>query len=176
MAVPDCPGANCEGAVNCRTVGAIWSIFSVTSAFALFPATSTADPVTTCPRPFVETFCSEGQVAIPESASVQVNVTATCAVFQPFTGGGTAAATMAGGVLSRLIVAHADAERPMESKTLPHICWLAPSVLTVAGGEQLAMGFVPGAHANVTVTSELFQPAEFGAGLAANEIVGGIGA
>jgi hypothetical protein len=46
-------------------------------------------------------------------------------------------------------------------------------VLRVTGGGQVAIGAVPTAHAKLTVTLELFQPAAFGPGAELDTIVGG---
>ena len=115
-------------------------------------------------------------MAIPERLSEQANVTVTGVLFQPlpFTAGDWVA-VMLGGVLSRLTVAHAVEERPVLSTALPQMDWLAPSALTATGDGQLASGLDPGAQVKLTVTSELFQPLEFGAGVMAAVMDGAAG-
>ena len=49
-------------------------------------------------------------------------------------------------------------------------------MLTTTGAGQIASGFVPAAHANETVTLELFQPLELGAGEIETVMDGGVGA
>lgn len=105
-------------------------------------------------------------MAISERLSVQENVTVTGVLFQPLPdAAGDWLTVMAGGVLSKLTVAHAWVDRPVLSTALPQNDWFAPSVVTRIGEEQLASGFDPGTHVKLTVTSELFQPLAFGAGL-----------
>jgi hypothetical protein len=81
---------------------------------------------------------------------------------------------IAGGVLSRLIVAEAEDTFPATSTAVPAITWLEPSVLTVAGGVQVATPDRESAQENVTVTFELFQELEFAAGEALAAIVGAV--
>ena len=97
-------------------------MLSVTCAEALFPAKSTAVPVITWLAPFVETVCGEGHVAIPARLSEQVNVTVTGVVFQIPLGAGDAVALIVGGVLSRLMVTHACADKPALSIAVPQTC------------------------------------------------------
>ncbi len=105
-------------------------------------------------------------MAIPERLSEQANVTVTGVLFQPLPfAAGDWVAVMLGGVLSRLTVAHAVEDRPVLSTAWPQIDWLAPSALTATGDGQLASGLEPEAQVKLTVTSELFQPLEFGAGV-----------
>src|SRR5712691_11549866 len=77
--------------------GGALSMLSVTLAEAILPALSTAVPVTTCPAPSVATVTGPVQLAMPEVASAQVNVTMTLVLFQPFAfGGGLAWAVIVG--------------------------------------------------------------------------------
>ena len=63
---------------------------------------------------------------------------------------------------------------PAMSVAAPEITWLAPCVVTVCGGGQLAMPEVASLHANVTVTSVVLIPEEFGGGAAVAMIIGGV--
>src|SRR5262249_33823653 len=95
------PAAFGAGLACAEIVGGVRSMAKVTLALAVLPALSTACPVTTWLAPSVLTATGAGQLAIPEVASVQVNVTVTLVLFQPpgFTSGFTAA-VMVGGSLS----------------------------------------------------------------------------
>jgi len=97
-------------------------------------------------------------------------------LFQPLPdAAGDWVGVMLGGVLSKLTVAHAVADRPVLSTALAQNDWFAPSVFTTIGEGQLASGLEPDAHVKVTVTSVLFQPFEFGAGEMTAMIDGAVG-
>ena len=150
---------------------------TVTCVDAVFPATSVAVPLITCRAPSADTVCCDGQVAIPERLSAQVNVTVTGVVFHPFGAGvGDATAVIVGGVLSRFIVAQAVAVSPELSVAWPQMDWPAPSELTTTGEAQLATWYDPAEQLNVSVGFELFQPLALGAGVTeATVMEGGIG-
>ncbi len=77
------------------------------------------------------TVIGEGHVAIPDSVSLQANVTVTFELFQPAAlAAGEMLTEIVGGVLSMLIVTHAGAVFPAASSTWTQTTWLAPSVLT----------------------------------------------
>jgi hypothetical protein len=77
-------------------------------------------------------------------------------------------------VLSRLIVTLAVAVSSAVSMAVPLTIWPTPSVDTVCGLGQLAIGRPPAVQVYVTVTFELFQPLPFAAGVADAEIAGGV--
>jgi hypothetical protein len=79
-------------------VGGVLSIFSVTFAVADVPALLVAVPEMTWLAPSVVTICGDGQVAIPEPASVQVKLTVTFVLFHPLAFGcGDICAEIVGG-------------------------------------------------------------------------------
>src|SRR5438445_529416 len=63
--------------------GAVLSMFSVTQACAVLPATSTAFPQNGWLAPSVLTGIDAGHVATPEPASEHVKLTTTLLLFQP---------------------------------------------------------------------------------------------
>ncbi|OLE36849.1 MAG: hypothetical protein AUG48_06085 [Actinobacteria bacterium 13_1_20CM_3_68_9] len=84
-------------------VGSVLSSETPAGSWALLPALSTAVPVTTWLAPSVVTTWSAVQLAIPESASWQSNLTVTSLLFQPFRfATGARTCEMVGGVLSML--------------------------------------------------------------------------
>src|ERR1700739_1997418 len=106
---------------------------------------------------------------------VQTKPTVTAELFQPAEfGAGEMLAITFGGVVAMLKVVCAVAEFPAASRTVPVMTWFAPSVLIVCACGQLKIGAVPTVQVNVTVTLELFQPFEFGAGEAAAVIIGAV--
>src|SRR3989442_12781307 len=134
---------------------------------------STAVPFMTCPAPSVVTVTGSGQRAILLPASVHVKLTRTSVLFQPAAfGGGVTIALIPGRLLSMLSVTDAVAWLPATSMAVPLTTWPAPSLLTVTGSGQRAMPLPPSAHAKLTRTSVLFQPAVFGNGLTTALIVG----
>ena len=64
-------------------LGPVLSSLIVTEAVAELPATSVAVPPTIWFAPSLVITCGGGQFAIPEVASLQVNVTVTGVLFQP---------------------------------------------------------------------------------------------
>jgi hypothetical protein len=80
----------------------------------------------------VLTITGAGQIATPESESLQVNVTVTLALFQPFAFGGCdELADTVGGVLSMFSVMLVVALLPALSVAVPEMTCPAPSVVTV---------------------------------------------
>ena len=99
----------------------------------------------------------------PDSASVIVPVTVREPVLTdaPFEG---LAIVTNGGVMSRFTCVVIVAVLFAVSATVPETAWLAPSALTMTGGEQLWIGAGPGVHVNVTIAAELFHQFALGAG------------
>src|SRR3954447_25841286 len=81
---------------------------------------------------------------------------------------------MTGLVLSMLTAAGSVAVLPALSWTVPVTAWAWPSVVTVCGPVQLATPDSASEQVNVTVTSSLFQPSPFAAGLWAWPMVGDV--
>ena len=63
-------------------------MLTVAGSVAVLPALSVAVPVTGWPLPSLVTVCGPVQLASPDSASAQENVTVTLPLFQPLTFGG----------------------------------------------------------------------------------------
>src|SRR5258708_7769860 len=144
------------------TVGGFVPIFSVRLASAEFPATSVAVPEPVWPAPSVLIVWGGGQAAIGAVVFVQTKLTVTLELFHPYASGtGDAGAVILGGVNAIFSSTFAVAEFPATSATVPVTIWFAPSVLTVWGCGQLAIGAVVAVQLNVTVTAELFQPLAF---------------
>src|SRR5207244_1033390 len=121
------------------------------------------------------------QLAMPDRLSFPLKVTVTSVLFQPNALGGTSRAALAVGlVLSMLMLLTVDgsAALPATSTQLPVLVtvWLAPSVLTVAPATVLVATpdctAPASAQLKPTVTSTLFQPKAFGAGLRLPVITG----
>jgi len=79
---------------------------------------------------------------------------------------------MTGGVISIFTETLTVAVLPAVSVTLPVTTCPAPSVESVCGLEQLAIGRPPRVHVKLMVTGELFQPLELGAGLSVATMAG----
>ncbi len=125
-----------ESGANCT--------LNVTLVDAVFPALSVAVPLNTCPAPAVVTFMGAGQIAMPESPSVQVNVITAGAVTTPLApGAGVTVAVMAGGVLSIFSVVLALAVCPAASVTVALTIWFAPSSMTVCDAGHCSGGTPP---------------------------------
>ena len=87
---------------------------------AVWPARSRAVPLTGWFAPSVEMVIRAGQSAMPEAASLHVNVTVTSVWFHPMAfGGGSSEAVMVGGVRSTLIDTLASAVLPALSDAVP---------------------------------------------------------
>ena len=155
------------------TVGGVLSRLMVTEVLALLPAASCATPVKTWFAPSAVTAISGGQTAMSESRSRQKKASAASLRIQPAAfGSGELTALMLGGVLSMFTLSAAWAVLPARSTAVPPVAWPAPSSVSVTGPEQLAIPDPPSLHANVTLTSVLFQPAALGAGAGTAAIVG----
>jgi hypothetical protein len=107
----------------------------------------------------------------PDKASLMVPETETDGVLTDAPLVGLVILTV-GGVRSKFTVALVVAVFEAVSLAVPVITWPAPSVLTVAGEEQLEIGAPPGRQLNVTVTVELFHPLLAGDGEAEAEMPG----
>jgi hypothetical protein len=112
-------------------------------------------------------------VATPESASVTVPCTVIVDVFNTAPAAGDVIVTT-GGVLSKLITALADDEFPAKSATDCVIDCAFPSVFTSWEPGHDTTPERPSKQVKVKVTSELFQPAALGAGLAAVDMKGAV--
>lgn len=107
--------------------------------------------------------------ASPESPSLAMPVRASWGVVTIVPGVGTVIA-MSGGVLSSLTVKEVLAVLPVLSVTVPEMTRLAASVDATTGGGHVR-GATPPEQVKATVTFVRFQPAAFGAGIGAAEIV-----
>src|SRR4051794_38554695 len=108
-----------------------------TVAVVPWPRASTAVPSTDWPAPSLDTVTGAVQVAIPEPASAQVNVTVTGVRLQPVA---LAAPVIVGAVVSTEIAETvAVAVWPTRSAAVPVTDWPAPSVATVTGAAQDAI-------------------------------------
>ena len=114
----------------------------------------------------------------PDRGSVPVKEIVTGAVYQPVGLRGTESVITSltvGAVSSILIgVTVAEPTLPALSVQEPDTDWLAPCVLTVVGGEQLAMPEVESIPVKVTVTEELFHPYVSGIGASVPPTTGGV--
>jgi hypothetical protein len=168
------PAAFAAGVADAEIVGLLLSIFTVAEAVAELPALSVAVRGIICPAPSAETTTGEGQTEVPLNESLQLNETITSELFHPAAvGDGLIEALMLGIVLSMFSVTAAVAVFPALSVAVPEITWPAPSLLTITGDGHAAIPLSASLHAYVTVTLELFQPKEFGVGIAIAEMVGG---
>src|SRR5579864_5491821 len=177
MPMEETPKARLEpfaGALIVRT-GAVLSRLIVTAVDALLPAASMAVPETFKPVTSFVIVCGAGHTAMPEFASLQVNVTVGFVLFHPASlGAGEMVAVITGGVLSILTGNDAVATFPATSTAVPEIVCLAPSPLTVDADAQVAIPESESPQLNETVTSVLFQPAALGCGEATGWMLGGV--
>ena len=87
------------------TAGGVLSRLMMTLSLALFPARSTAMPVTSWSAPSVISAIGSGRMSSPERLSLATKLTVTSVLFQPAAlGSGPTTAVMTGGVLSRRMV------------------------------------------------------------------------
>src|SRR5687767_8903334 len=114
--------------------------------------------------PSVDTTRSPGQVAIPDSASVQVKRTVTGWAYQPAPLPlSSAAALMVGAVRSmRTGPWVVEAVLPALSTAVPGTSVPLVSAASDTGAVQVCTPESPSAQAKLTVTVELFQPATGG--------------
>ena len=91
-------------------------------ALFVFPALSTAVPLMVC-KPVVVVVTGDGQVATPDKASEQLNVTVALValIIPPGLGEGTTVAVITGGVRSIFSVVLADALWPAASVAVAEI-------------------------------------------------------
>src|SRR5688572_21081359 len=120
-----------------------------TAAVATLPARSSAVPLAVWPAPSAERRTGGGHVATPESASAQVKLTTTSALFQPSAFEGVRLAAIVGAVRSTLTLATVVlATLPARSIAVPDVPWLAPSVAIVTGPPQVATPARSSPHVN----------------------------
>jgi hypothetical protein len=98
---------------------------------AELPALSVAVPLKGSLAPAVVILIDAGQLAVPESASLQVNETTAGIVTTPFTAAGVTLAVMPGLVLSIFSVTATEARLPFASVAVAVTTWFAPSVITI---------------------------------------------
>ncbi len=118
---------------------------------------------------------------MPDSPSVQAYVTVTSALYQPRPlaarfafGARSAAAVIAGSVLSMLTSALSVAVLPALSVAVPVTVWSSPSVEITLSAVHEAMPEVASAQTNFTVTFVRFQPLAFASGDCVWLIVGDV--
>src|SRR5689334_12760541 len=109
----------------------------------VLPARSVVVPLNVWLAPSVVTLMVAGQLAVPESASVQAKVTVAGSLTTPCTGAGLTVAVTAGFVLSMFSVTEAEAWLPFASAAVPVMTWFAPSVVMVAGPGHCTGGTPP---------------------------------
>ncbi len=142
-------------------LGSVWSmLIAPTVDEAVFPASSVQVPVTDWDVPSVLSMLGLDEELIPERASVQVKLTVTGPLFQPFElGPGLLEPETVGGVRSMLIpVTVVDAEFPALSVQLPVADWLGPSLVKVDGPERDDTPDRESEQEKLMVTGPLFQP------------------
>ena len=116
-----------------------------------------------------------GHAAIGAVPAAQAKLTVTFELFQPAEfGAGEMLGTMVGTLVPMFNDKLAVAEFPATSVTEPETLCPAPSVLAACDGGQVAIGAVVFVQTKLTVTLELFQPLESGAGEDTAEIFGGV--
>jgi hypothetical protein len=103
------------GAALALTESAVCCTLNVRLAEAVFPALSVAVPLKVSCAPGVVTLIGAGQLAVPESASVQVKDTTAGSVTTPLTAAGVTDAEIAGFVLSIFSVTATEAWLPLAS-------------------------------------------------------------
>jgi hypothetical protein len=156
-------------------VGFDLSMFNATDAVAELPALSITVPDTISFAPWVAVVIGCGHDTTPAPASSHVNDTVTSVLFQPAAfADGDAVAVIVGARVSRLTVTEVVAVLPARSRAVPLTLWFAPSVDTMVSGGQYSTPDPASPHANVTVTSFLFQPAAFGGDDTNAVMVGGV--
>jgi hypothetical protein len=106
-----------------------------------------------------------GQLTIGLLAAVQVKLTITSVLFQPFEfGSGEAVAVMVGDTVSMFRVTLTDPLLSALSVAVPTTTWFAPCELTVTGPGQTEIPDKASEQINDTVTGVLFHPFAFGGG------------
>src|SRR5258708_7282387 len=132
--------------VGTMTGGVLSMLIPLAVATALtLPAFAVQVPLADNPVPSVLSVTGAVQLAMPERASVPVNVTGTLVLFQPAPlGAGDAVAVTVGRVMSILIVADTEAESPAPSTAVHVNVVPAVSVVRVTGSHPVVRSeFIP---------------------------------
>jgi hypothetical protein len=167
------------GSALAFVTGAVRSMFTagLLVAEVVLPARSVTEALRVSKVPSPVMTLSLGQPpGMPEVASLHVQWIVTFPLYQPFPFAAVVGAPASvGGVLSMLrpdtVV---DAVFPALSVAVPGTDCPAPSDVNVLVGVQLAMPEPVSPQVKFTATFVLFHPFEFGAGVAAPLIVGGV--
>jgi hypothetical protein len=109
------PAALAAGEALAVTESAVCCTLNVRLVEAVFPALSVAVPLNLSLAPAVVTLIDAGQLAVPESASVQLKDTTAGRVTTPLTAAGVTDAVMAGFVLSIFSETETEAWLPFAS-------------------------------------------------------------
>jgi hypothetical protein len=109
------PAALAAGAALALTESAVCCTFNVSVVEAELPALSVAVPLNLSLAPAVVTLIDAGQLAVPESASVQVKDTTAGRVTTPLIAAGITLAVIPGFVLSMFSVTATEAWLPLAS-------------------------------------------------------------
>jgi hypothetical protein len=109
------PAALAAGAALAVTESAVCCTLNVRLVEAVFPALSLAVPLNVSCAPAVVTLIDAGQLAAPESASVQLKDTTAGSVTTPLTAAGVTDAEIAGFVLSIFSETETEAWLPLAS-------------------------------------------------------------
>lgn len=109
------PAALAAGAALALTESADCCTLNVRLVEAVFPALSVAVPLNVSCAPAVVTLIAVGQLAVPESASLQMNETTAGIVTTPLTAAGVTLAVIPGLVLSMFNETETEAWLPFAS-------------------------------------------------------------
>src|SRR4029079_3542657 len=129
--------------------------------------------VSAVPSPVIVLFAG---LEVPDSASPAVHATVTSPLYQPAAFGDVVGEpSRVGATLSMLIpLTVVLAVLSALSVTVPVTDWFAPLVLNVVGADEVLTPEVASLGANETVTSVLFQPFAFAAGVREPVMVGAV--
>jgi hypothetical protein len=156
--------------------GAVLSILTTLDvAVVALPALSLTDADAASAAPSLVIVLFAGQAPLmPESASEHVQAIVTSPLYQPAAlGAAVGAPDRLGGTLSTLIPLTVVVALLLALSTaVPVTDWFAALVESVVEPVQLLMPEIVSEHVKATVTSELFQPNAFAAGLRLPVIVG----
>src|SRR2546425_255751 len=113
-------------------------MLTVAPAPAALPALSVAVPLAGCAAPSALSGIGAVQLATPEVASAQVNVTVTGVLFQPLPFAGVEVAALIVGAVWSMRIGPNDpgVAFPWVSVAIPFTHWLSPSPLSVTGAGQ----------------------------------------
>jgi hypothetical protein len=164
VGAPDSPGATLS------------MLMPPTVVLAALSALSVTEPVTDWFARLVVSVVGAEEDLTPDVASPGVKETVTSVLFQPFAfAAGVREPMIVGAVLSSLTTTEPVPVFPTLSVTVVDLVTV-PSVVTVSADGETVLTPEPPASApvQVTVTSDLFQPAPFGAGLNAPVAVGAV--